>query len=182
MKDSKAWCINRRACLLLVLLECCLVGANFRELRQCEVRRIHLLDHFDERRELAGCHCGARSIPGMTTSSESVWAAHQLSRKNAMMCSEKVFGTRMSAKCSWPSSTSIRASGSAAATVSMSALDGSELFSPLSRSTGTVIFAACSGFNLAPPSARSSRVIVGVAATRPGQEEGAEGAQILFRH
>jgi hypothetical protein len=40
MKGSKAWCINRRACLLLVLLECCLVGANFLELRYGELRRI----------------------------------------------------------------------------------------------------------------------------------------------
>jgi len=40
MKGSKASCINRRACLLMVLLECCLVGANFRESPKGEVRRI----------------------------------------------------------------------------------------------------------------------------------------------
>ena len=54
---------------------------TFRELRLDELRRIHLLDRFDERRELAGCDCGARSIPGLTTSSVGLGCASALAQE-----------------------------------------------------------------------------------------------------
>jgi hypothetical protein len=42
-----------------------MLEVNFREIRLDELRRIHLLDRFDERRELAGCDCEAP--PGGTS-------------------------------------------------------------------------------------------------------------------
>src|SRR3712207_3252797 len=42
MKGSKAWRIDRRACLLVVLVEGCLVGVNFLELLPGELQRILL--------------------------------------------------------------------------------------------------------------------------------------------
>ncbi len=50
-------------------------------LRSGSTALITAIDRFDERRELAGCDCGARSIPGLTTSSVGLGCASALAQE-----------------------------------------------------------------------------------------------------
>jgi hypothetical protein len=77
----------------------------------------------------------------------------------------------------------MRAFGSAVATASMSALEGSELFAPVSRRTGPAILAAVSGSSCASvsPSHLASDGVGGCHASRPGRGR-PEGFHVVVEH